>query len=87
MLKLNQKFIRACACSQQVHSYCQTVQTLQQKQVYCKKCYSHYNLHIYNHTLSVQSTLYKWLAKLTLALCLAFLSALLDAQLKTKHYN
>ena len=87
MLKLNQKFIRACACSQQVHSYCQTVQTLQQKQVYCKKCDSHYNLHIYNQNQSVQSTLYKWLAILTLAFCLAFLFALLDAQLKANHYN
>lgn len=70
-----------------MHSYCQTVLALQQKQVYCSKCDQHYNLYIYNQNQSLQSSLYKWVAILVVVVTLLFLFALLDAQLKANVYN
>ena len=90
MLRLNTKFIKACNCENlQVHSYCITVQVLQDSRIFCRKCDGHYNLHVFNHSLlnNIRTIFYKWLASLLLICAMVILFTLLDASIKDTNFD
>ena len=45
-LKVSSKFIDACNCLDQVHSYCLSALVTRRKKIYCQTCYEPYKYYI-----------------------------------------
>ena len=50
-LKISTKFINACNCEKEIHSYCVTAQVVRNQRIFCKDCGAYYHLYVKSEKL------------------------------------